>query len=287
MIRLPISICLFCFAHFLYSQEYTQQTFKDTRVINTHTVETLEKRKLDVRIGHRFGDIAGNNGGWQTFYGLENAADIMIGAEYGITNNITVGLNRTKGAGPLKKLINTSLKYRFLRQKEDESMPFSMAAYGLWSISTMEQDTSNDEVLNNFPEFSHRSMYTVQVLIARKFSNAFSFQVIPSYTHRNLVPFNDTNGLFSLGFAMRIQLSKVFGIIADATFPFSDLRTPENDYYPPLGIGLEIDTGGHIFQINFTNARGIAETDYIPNTQSDWLKGEFRLGFTISRTFNL
>ena len=287
MIRLLISICLFCFAHFLYSQDFTQQTFKDTRVINTHTVETLEKRKLDIRIGHRFGDIAGDNGGWQSFYGLENAADILIGAEYGITNNITVGLNRTKGAGPLKKLINTSLKYRFLRQKNDESMPFSMAAHGLWSISTMEQDTSNDEVLNNFPEFSHRYMYTVQVLIARKFSNAFSFQVIPSYTHRNLVPYNDTNGLFSLGFAMRIQLSKVFGIIADATFPFSDLRTPENDYYAPLGIGLEIDTGGHIFQINFTNSRGIAETDYIPNTQSDWLKGEFRLGFTISRTFNL
>ncbi len=287
MIRLAIFVILFCFTTFLFSQDFTQQTFKDTKVINTHTVETVVKRKLDVRIGHRFGDIGGGNGGWQTFYGLENAADILFGVEYGITDNITVGLSRTKGAGPLKKLINTSLKYRFFRQKNDDSMPVSMTAYGLWSISTMKQDTSNSEVLNNFPEFSHRSMYCVQILIARKFSDGFSFQVIPSYVHRNLVPFNDDNGLFSLGFAMRIQISKVFGIIVDATFPFSELRTRENGYYPPIGIGLEIDTGGHIFQINFTNARGIMETDYIPYTQSDWSEGQFRLGFTISRTFNL
>ena len=287
MIRLLLPIFLCCFTNFLFSQNFTQRTFKDTRVINTHTVETLAKRKMDVRIGHRFGDLAGSSGGWQSFYGLENAADIMFGVEYGIMDNLTVGLSRTKGAGPLKKLINTSLKYRFLRQKKDESMPVSMTAYGLWSVSTMSKDTSNTEVLNNFPQFSHRIMYTAQILIARKFSDVFSLQVIPSYTHRNLVPFNDDNNLFSLGFAVRIQLSKVFGIIADATFPFSDLRTTENGYYPPMGIGLEIDTGGHIFQINFTNARGIAETDYIPNTKSDWSKGQFRLGFTISRTFNL
>ncbi len=287
MLRLPIFIFLFCFTNFLFAQEFTQQTFKDTRVINTHTVETLAKRKLDVRIGHRFGDIAGNNGGWQTFYGLENAADILFGLEYGIVDNLTVGLSRTKGAGPLKKLINTSLKYRFARQKKDNSMPFTMTAYGVLSCSTMAKDTSNTEVLNNFPEFSHRFMYTLQMLIARKFSNAFSLQIIPSYTHRNLVPFNDDNNLFSLGFAFRIQITKVFGIIGDATFPFSELRTKENGYYPPLGIGLEVDTGGHIFQINFTNARGIIETDYIPNTQSDWSQGQFRLGFTISRTFNL
>ena len=287
MLRLPIFIFLACITNFLFSQDFTYQTFKDTRVINTHSVETLMKRKLDIRIAHRFGDLAGDNGGWQTFYGLENAADIMFGVEYGITDNISLGLSRTKGAGPLKKLINTSLKWRFLRQKKDESMPVSMTAYGLWSISTMKQDTANSEVLNNFPSFSHRSMYCGQLLIARKFSDVFSFQVIPSYVHRNLVPFNDDNGLFSLGFAMRLQLSKVVGIIMDATFPFSELRTSENGYYPPIGIGLEIDTGGHVFQINFTNAGGIMETDYIPYTTSDWSKGQFRLGFTISRTFNL
>ncbi len=264
----------------------TFETFKDTRVINTHSVETLHSGKLDIRIGHRFGDLVGSSGGWQTFYGLENAADIMIGGEYGISRTLTIGLNRTKGSGPLKRLVNGIVKYKILKQKKDNSMPFTVTLLGVTSASTMAKST-NPEVLNFFESFSHRFIYTGQILIARKFSDNFSLQLIPSYTHRNIVGFNDENGLISLGFASRIQLNKVFGIIIDGTFPFSDLRTSDNGYYPAIGIGLEIDTGGHLFQLNFTNATGISETDYIPNTFSNWGDGEFRLGFTISRTFNL
>lgn len=268
------------------AQDYTFQTFKDTRVINTPSVETLAKRKLDIRIGHRFGDLVGTSGGWETFYGLESAQDIMIGGAYGVTDDFTIGLNRTKGAGPLKRLINITGKYRLLRQKQ-EGTPLTITFYGLSSFSTMKKDGSNPDVLNSFPKNSHRVMYTLQFLVARKFSDVFSLQLIPSYTHRNFVASNDENGLFSLGLATRIQLNKVFGIIADFTYPISDLRSTDNGYYPPMGIGLEMETGGHIFQLNFTNARGIAETDYIPNTQANWGDGQFRLGFTISRTFNL
>ncbi|MFT5383999.1 MAG: hypothetical protein ACI81W_001399, partial [Saprospiraceae bacterium] len=256
------------------------------RVINTHSVETLPKRKLDIRIGHRFGDLAGSRGGWKTFYGLENAEDVMIGGEYGITNALTIGINRTKASGPLKRLVNGIIKYKLLRQKEDNSMPFTVTLLSVTSASTMEK-SPDPEVINYFNSFSHRFIYTGQLLIARKFSNNFSLQVIPSYTHRNVVGSDDENGLISLGFASRIQLSKVFGIIVDGTFPFSDLRIADNGYYPAIGIGLEIDTGGHLFQLNFTNATAISETDYIPNTFSNWNDGEFRLGFTVSRTFNL
>ena len=219
-------------------------------MINTHSVETLAKRKLDVRIGHRFGDLAGNSGGWTTFYGLESAQDILTGVEYGVTNSLTIGLNRTKGAGPLKQLINGMVKYRILRQKTDNSIPLSITFLGVSSVSTMSK-SDDPELLNFFEKSSHRLMHTVQLLVARKFSPAFSLQLIPSYTHRNIVANNDDNGIFSVGLATRIQLTKVFGIVADATIPFSDLRTTENGFYPPLGIGLEIDTGGHIFQINF------------------------------------
>ena len=287
MKHLPISLLLICFAISLCAQDYTPRTFKDTRVINTHSVETLAARKLDIRIGHRFGDLAGSTGGWETFYGLESAQDIMIGFEYGISDQVTLGLNRTKGAGPLKRLVNANLKYRFIRQKEDDLMPFSVTLLGVLSASTMKKDPDNPEVLNHFPDFSHRFLYTIQALVARKFSDHFSLQIIPSYTHRNLVSFNDDNGLWSLGAATRVQITKVIGLVADATFPFSDLRTAENGYYPAIGIGLEFDTGGHVFQVNLTNARGITETDYIPYTRSDWGEGQFRLGFTISRTFNL
>ena len=277
-------IVLFLLAGFnlAKAQEKVFQTFKDTRVINTHSVETVGKRKLDIRIGHRFGDL---KGGWSTFYGLENAADIMIGAAYGITNDVSIGLHRTKGSGPLTRLITTTVKYRLLQQQEN-GMPISLGIVAMNSISTMGSSDAPDAI-NNFSQFAHRMIYSGHVMIARKFSDGFSLQVTPGYTHRNVVAFNDENGIFSIGLATRVQLSKVLGIIADATFPFSELRTAGNDYYPALGIGFEFDTGGHIFQVNFTNATAIMETDYIPNTRSNWGNGEVRLGFTISRIFNL
>ncbi len=267
------------------AQEPVYQTFKDTRVINVHTVETVAKRKLDVRIGHRFGDLVGDGGGWQTFYGLETAADVLFSFEYGVSDKLTLGIGRTKGAGPLRRLVNPSIKYKVLQQASGGS-PVSLTAFGLMSITTM-PSSSNPDALNYFETSAHRTVYALQALVARKFGDRFSLQLIPSYVHRNLVPFDDTNGLFSMGFVTKVQLNRVFGIIADATFPFSSIRNSDNDYYPAIGIGLEIDTGGHLFQVNFTNARGIMETDYIPYNNSNWGDGQFRLGFTISRLFNL
>ncbi len=276
----------------LLAQDYAHQTFKDRWVINTHSTEMLAKRRLDVRITHRFGDLAGAAGGWRTFYGLENAADILIGAEYGATDNLSVGLFRTKGAGALPQLLHATLKGRFVRQGK-QGAPLSVAALGLLTLSTTAK-SDNPESLNYFPQFSHRMVYHLQVLGARKFSDAFSLQLSFGWTHRNLVPFAEENELFHAGLAGRLQLNKVFGIVFDVAAPlngkqspFSDLDGSE-DYSPSAGIGLEIDTGGHVFQINLTNARGIMPTDYIPyNTNADWGEGQFRLGFTISRMFNL
>lgn len=274
--------------------EPVYQTFKDRRVINTHSVETLPAHKLDIRIAHRFGDLAGDNGGFQTFFGLENATDVMIGAEYGLTNRFTIGLFRAKGAGitpegnsGLEQLTNGILKYRVLQQTNDNMVPFSMTMVGVVSLSTAKRIEGNPDLIRSFPQFAHRMATNWELILARKFSEGFSLQLLPAYTHRNLVTFEDENGIFSIGAATRIQLNKVVGIIADLTVPFSSRRTSDAGYYYPFGIGLEFDTGGHIFQLNFTNATGIMETDYIPYTTSSWGKGEFRLGFTISRLFNL
>ncbi len=269
---------------FLNGQELTTQTFKDTRVINAASVETLPGRKLDIRIGHRFGDLVGDAGGWSTFFGLESARDVLIGFDIGLSPKFMVGINRTKGNGPLKQLINTTLKYKVLSQKV-ESTPISLTAYTLISASTM-KSSSNPDAINYFDAFAHRLAYTIQLIAAKKFSKGFSLQISPSYTHRNIVDFDDDNGIISIGLASRIQLSKVFGAIIDVTYPFSDLRTTENGYYPSIGVGLEIDTGGHRFQINFTNSKGMSENDYIPYSTSNWSDGQFRLGFTISRLFN-
>lgn len=279
--RLLTIVCaLFILSSFQSNaQDPVFQTFKDTRIINSHSVETVPNRKLDFRIGHRFGNI---KGGWETLYGLENAADVLFGFEYGISDELTIGISRTKGAGALGALVSPSLKYKILHQKDDNSLPISMTLMGVSTISTMK--STDGDALTNFDKFAHRVSYTAQILIARKFSERFTLQVMPGYTHRNKVAFNDVNGIFSVGAATRIQINKVFGIIADATFLLAD--RPEG-FYAPMGIGLEIDTGGHIFQVNFTNATGIIENDYIPYTTSNWGDREFRFGFTISRIFNL
>ncbi len=279
-------VLMLVFAIPLHGQIRVYQTFKDTRIINTPSVETTPHRKLDLRIGHRFGDLAGASGGWESFYGLEQATDVLFGLHYGVTDDLDIGLHRTKGGGPLRQLVSLSAKYRIMAQMDDNSKPLSMVFYGLASASTMRK-SQNPEALNNFGQFSHRMSYHASLLLGRKLSEHFSLQFGIGYLHRNLVPFNDENSLISASVATRIQLTKVFGIIADFTLPFSDLRTTSNGYYPPVGIGLEIETGGHVFQVNFTNATGIMETDYIPYTTSNWGDGEFRLGFTISRLFNL
>lgn len=272
-------------------KEYVYQTFKDTRVINTYAVETLQKGMLDVRIAHRFGDFF-NQGSfeqaWQTFFGFESAADVSFGVEYGINNNWMVGFHRSKGAGPLKSLLTLNSKYKVLSQTKDNSMPLTLSLAGSVTVSTM-WASSNTSALASFPGgFAHRMVYSVQVHAARKFGEIFSLQVSPTMIWRNLVEYNDNNYLLSAGICAKIQASKVLGIILDANIPFDALRWSSNSgYYFPLGIGFEIDTGGHVFQINLTNSAGIEPTDYIPNTTLNWLEGQFRIGFTISRSFRL
>ncbi|MEM9885564.1 MAG: DUF5777 family beta-barrel protein [Bacteroidota bacterium] len=275
----------------LPAQDYTFRTFKDRRIINAHSVEVLPKRKLDIRIGHRFGDMFGESGGWPTFYGLENATDVMLGAEYGLTNRINIGLYRSKGGGALSQLVNGLVKYNIVRQREGQVGSFSVTALGVLTVSTM-QKSDNPEALNFFDKTSHRMAYTVQIMLGKKLSERFSFQLTPGFTHRNIVAFGDTNDTYTIGGAARFQLTKVIGVLVDMTLPLNGEQSPitrsqESPYTIPLGLGIEFDTGGHIFQVNFTNARGMIESDYIPNTTSDWLEGEFRLGFTISRLFNI
>ena len=268
-------------------QEKVFQTFKDTRVINAHSIETIPAGKLDFRIGHRFGDIAGVSGGWPTFYGLENATDVMIGFEYGVTDNMMIGINRAKGAGPLRQNVNFLTKMRIISQEHGGSKPFSLTFLAMGTGSTMPK-SNTEGVLNFFEKTAHRFSYHMQLIAGKKFSDYFSWQFSAGWTYRNIVPSNDKNDLVSLGSAMRIQMTKSMGFIIDATVPISELRTPDNGYYPALGIGLEWETGGgHVFQLNFTNATGLSETDYIPYTQSNWLDGEFRMGFTISRLFTI
>ncbi|NND06978.1 MAG: hypothetical protein HKN87_11410 [Saprospiraceae bacterium] len=260
--------------------------FNDRKIINAHSTETLLKRKLDFRVAHRFGDLLGDDGGWSSFYGLETARDVLIGFDYGATDNLMLGINRTKGAGPLRMLINAYFKYKLAGQNNTSENPMAVSILGMSTISTM---PSSDDIsaVNNFPLFAHRMIYHVQMMVAKRFSDRLSLQFNAGYTHRNFVALNDINYVINVGLAGRLRISKRLALLVDLNYPlrFQDV---DFDATVPLGLGLEWMTGGgHVFQVNFTNSGGLSETDYLVNTQSRWDEGQFRLGFTISRQFKL
>jgi len=265
-------------------KEFVSETFSNVHIINGHSTETLKKRQWRYIISHRFGDMLGDLGGVQTGFGFDNAADIRMGADMGVTDNIMIGFARMKGASqPYKSLLEGYAKYRFLRQTEDNSMPisasFTTSMYGTY-MTASEDITS----VTNFERFSHRLMYSSQLSIARKFHSRFSMALMPSFVHRNLVTQDDQNSLVALGAAARIRLTKSIGIIGEYFYAFNQSGLRENNTNS-LGVAMEWITNGHHFTINFTNARGFGELQYIALTESEWLEGEFRLGFTISRTF--
>ena len=276
----------------LFAQNDDPRIFKDTRIINSVSVETLQKRKLDFRVGHKFGDLTGSRGGWPTFYGLENAADVMIGFDYGLSDKLMIGISRTKGSDELKQNVNFSTKLRLADDRTGSSFPFTLSVYGLASLSTMPASTSSEPSLSSFSQSAHRLVYHLQIMAAKKIANKLSIQANAGFTYRNVVREGDKNDLVSIGAAMKYQVTKSFAVIGEGVFPFNgarDLQTETNPlYFPSTGMAVEWETGGgHTFQLNFTNARGLIATDYIPNNTADWSDGEFRFGFVISRLFTI
>lgn len=268
-------------------------TYKSTRIVQGQSTEMLRKHELDFRVAHRFGDAAGEFGGTKTFFGTDNSTDIRIAFEYGISDNLMVGISRSKGSGDLQQLYEGLVKYRLLQQTTDNHIPVSLAFFGNMVISGMPSSTDITSAAY-FADGSDRLMYVTQAIISKKFADKLSLTLVPSYVHRNHVAYMDMNNMFALGAAGRLKLSKRLGLLAEYYYPF---RTQESkDYfksqkgitfYNPLGLGLEIETGGHVFSITFTNSTAILENQFIPETTSSWVQGQFRWGFNISRRFTL
>jgi hypothetical protein len=254
-----------------------------SRVINGHSVEMLRKGVLEFRVEHRFGDIAGTNGGVQTLFGLDNSSDIRIAFEYGITDKFMAGIGRSKGTGnPYTSLIDGFVKYRILQQ-EKKGMPISMALIGTSSMSYAKA-SSDESMVQYYPKFSHRFAYCAQLNIARKFGERLSLAVMPTVVHRNYVLQSDVNTLFALGGALRCGLTSRTAILLEYYHCFNPSGTRAVNVNS-LGIAFEWITFGHNFTINLTNSRGFGETQFIPYTYEDWLKGQFRLGFCIGRKY--
>lgn len=272
--------------------EKVTATFKSTKLINGHTNETIYKNELDFKVDHRFGDIAGSNGGLSQFFGLDNSTDVRIGFEYGFSDRLSIGLARAKGATAVQQLYEGSIKYRLLEQTTDDYIPVAVTLFGSNTIAAVKasDDPTSATAYNNVKD---RMNYVSQIIIARKFNSNFSFTLTPSYVHRNFTAFRDQNDLFAVGAGGRAKISKRMALVIDYYLPFRNKadkayleQTNGVKFYNPLGVGLEIETGGHVFHLNFTNATAIEEMQYLSQTTSSWLKGQYRWGFSIARRFS-
>ena len=264
--------------------ELPVKTFYGTRIINGHSVETLSKGYMEMRIEHRFGDIAGINGGYQNMFGFDNLSDMRIALEYGINDDFMLGFGRCKGAGtPFRSLLDGFVKYRSVRQSKNNPISLTVLAGG--SFTYMKASSEQYQV-SHFPKAVHRISYFAQMNLARKFGDWLSLSLMPTMVHRNYVAFNDQNDVFSLGAATRIKLSAQYALIGEYfhTFNSSGYR-PAEEYKNSFGIALEWQTFGHNFTVNVTNSGGLGETQFIPYSFENIMKGQFRFGFCVARKF--
>lgn len=277
---------LFLVAGSVFSQDdLVLESFSGTRVLSNHSVELLPKRSLEFIVAHKFGDIAGDNGGVSTFYGLDNLSDVRIAFEYGIADKLNIGLGRCKGDGQVTGLLDGFAKYKILQQKK-AGMPINMVFVSSL-VLPYKKSVDDLTLIASYPDFMNRFTFTNQLLISRKFSDRFVTQVNFGYNHRNLVNSYDQNGVLFAGIAGRVRLTKTVGFLVEYNHVLNRPNTDINNYKNPLSVGIELITGGHSFIINFSNARALNENLFIPSTTADWLDGQWRFGFSINRRFKL
>lgn len=246
--------------------------FNSTRVINAHSTEMLKKGDLDFRVLHRFGFVSD---GIKQFFGLD-AASFRMSFDYGITDNLMAGIGRST----FRKEVDAFLKTRLIQQTGGiRPRPFSLVLAGGYVIHTDESFAVKKTSL------ADRSAYYLQLIAGRKFNSKFSLQLSPILVHTN-IPFHitDDRKIFAMGGGAKYNLSKRTALTIDYHHPFGTLAENHTD---PLSIGVDITTGGHVFQLHFSNATGMNERAYITQTTGNFFKGDLRFGFNLSRIFHV
>lgn len=260
---------------------YATATFKSTRIVNGHSVQQMKKKQLEFRVSHRFGEL---NTGSYNFWGLDQGT-IHLDLEYGLTDWLEFGIGRST----YEKTADAFAKVSILRQSSGEkNMPVQLSymssteIIGLNTIPAMQQN------------FTSRMSFINQILVARKFNESLSLQLTPTFIHRNLVPTElERNDLFAMGIGGRYKLTKrmAFNIEYYYVYRANESAISQSDpnhikYYNPLSIGIDIETGGHVFQIMLTNSTPMREGGFIGKTRGSWSDGGVHLGFNISRVFS-
>lgn len=289
-VRIALCLCsIFCFASAIAQEDllkeleegqaedtdYVIQTFKGTRLVNGHSVETKARGDLEFIFAHRFGAV---NQGLYELFGFDDAY-VRVGLDYGVTDHFSASIGRNS----VDKSIDGYIKYKIARQSSGVST-FPVAITGLTGVVYRASPRKAD-----LPEgytSVDRLAYLGQLLIARKFSPRLSVQVMPTVIHKNAVDkTKENNDQFALGLGGRIGITKSVALTGEY---YHRIHVPDaNPYSNTLGLGIDIETGGHVFQLVMTNTRGLTERHFIAETEGDFFDGDIHFGFNVTRTFHL
>jgi len=260
--------------------EYTIASFKTTRVINSHSLENVAHGVLDFKIGHRFGML---NSGAGELFGLDQAT-IRLGLDYGISEKLMIGFGRSS----FQKTIDGFAKYKLLRQCDQGcKMPITLGVVAGMSVTTLDANKVPWFGEGRTDYLTHRLSYNFQVIVGRKFSESLTFQLMPGVIHRNLTASaKDPNDLMNIGAAGRFKLTKRVALNSEYFYVLPN-QGDRSAFQNSLSMGFDIETGGHVFQLHFTNSTGMFERAVIAETGGDFFNGDIHYGFNISRVFTL
>jgi Membrane bound beta barrel domain (DUF5777) len=280
MKKILISTCLFL-ATIAYSQDdllnsldtnqtpenYSTATFKALQLVTLQTTKMPAKKEFYFVVSHRFGSV---ENGLDSFFGLDNATT-KLGGIYGITDWLSVNVSRHT----LNKMYETGIKYRMARQ--GSNFPLDIVGYSVADINTFLEKKQYPGL-----EFKHRLAYVQQLLISRKVNEKLSLELVPSFVHKNLYnPDIERDNQFSFGGGGRYKITKRLSVNLEYMHNFDKPKFYKN----PLSVGLDVETGGHVFQLLFTNSQAMSESGYLTNASGEWGKGNFFFGFNLYRVF--
>ncbi len=250
---------------------YAESAFKGLKIINLESTKIVDKGEAYFIIAHRFGSV---QGGFDDFFGLDVASN-KLQLIYGLTENINFGVARSS----YQKTYAFHTKLRLLRQQNEKS-PITVGAYGQLTINNSLNLDANPNL-----NASHRLTYTAQAMVSRKWNEKLSVQFSPTLVHKNLTEFDsEKNMQFILAAGGRYKLSKRISLNMD--YGWATNRAEEINANNMLSLGLDIETGGHVFQLHFTNSRSMLEHSFLTEARGDWIEGNVYFGFNISRVFD-
>lgn len=250
--------------------EYVTAAFKGLKIVNFESTKLVAKKELTLIVSHRFGSI---ENGFDSFFGLDDAVT-RINFVYGLSNNLNIGVSRSS----YQKIYEASIKYRLLRQKKN-GFPFTVVGYNSVLINTALEEANLPKL-----EFKHRLGYTAQLLISRKVSTNFSLELAPTFFHDNFVSIDSQdNSQYALGVGGRYKLAKRWSLNMDYGWHLN--RADDSPFKNPFSIGVDLETGGHVFQMHFTNAQPMNTNGFLGQSTGDWSDGNIYFGFNLSRVF--